>query len=46
MLFSSTRRYYANQSSNEHALSFDHKLLRKDFKELREVYPAALTNLL
>jgi hypothetical protein len=46
MLFSSTRRYYASLSSNEHAFSFDQKLLRKDFKELREVYPSALTNLL
>lgn len=46
MLFNSTRRYYSNCSSNEYSLNFDEKLLKKDFRELKEVYPQNLTNLL
>jgi serine/threonine protein kinase len=46
MLFNSTRRYYSNLSNNEYALAFDQKLVRKDFKELRDIYPHALTDLL
>lgn len=46
MLFNSTRRYYSNCSSNEYSLNFDEKLLKKDFRELKEVYPQNLTTLL
>ena len=46
MLFNSTRRYYSNCSSNEYSLNFDEKLLKKDFRELKEVYPQNLTALL
>lgn len=46
MLFNSTRRYYSNLSNNEHALAFDQRLLEKDFRELTDVYPRALTDLL
>ena len=46
MLFNCTRRYYSNLSSNEQAIVFDQKLLKKDFKELKDIYPQALTDLL
>lgn len=46
MLFNSTRRYYSNCSSNYSSLNFDEKLLKKDFRELKEVYPQNLTFLL
>jgi hypothetical protein len=46
MLFNSTRRYYSSHSANDCSFAFDQKLLSKDFKELREIYPPLLTNLL
>jgi serine/threonine protein kinase len=46
MLFNSTRKYYSNCSSNEYSLTFDERLMRKDFRELKEIYPQNLTNLL
>lgn len=46
MLFNSTRRYYSSCSSNDYSLNFDEKLMKQDFKELKEIYPAYLTNIL
>ena len=43
MLFNSTRRYYLDEADT---ISFDHKQLKIDFNELREVYPSNLVKLI
>ena len=46
MLFNSTRKYYSSLSTTDHSLIFDENLLKRDFKELKDIYPAKLIKLL
>ena len=46
MLLHSPRRYFFSKHSNEHPTCFDYSQLQKDLRELNDIYPPTLIELI